>query len=142
MLLSDIQHCDSIFLYITKWLSQWIQLLSNIRGNIIFLLTVFPMLYVILPVTHLFCNWMFVPFHFPDLFYSSSKFCFWQLSVCLLCLWRFILCCVFGFIFLNSTHNWNYVVIVFVWLILFSIMPSSSIYIVSNVKISYFMAEW
>lgn len=46
------------------------------------------------------------------------------------------------FVFLDLTNKWNNIVFVFLWLILFSIMPSGSIHVVVDGKISFLlMAE-
>ena len=46
-----------------------------------------------------------------------------------------------GFVclFLNSTCNWDHTVFTFLWLILFSIITSRSIYIITNRRISSFL---
>ena len=45
----------------------------------------------------------------------------------------------FFFLFLVSTHKWDHMVFVFIWLISLSIMPLSSIHVVANGKISFFL---
>ena len=51
---------------------------------------------------------------------------------------------LFTYLFvLDSTYNWGHTVFVFVWFISLSIMPSTSIHVVSNGEISFFfMGEW
>ena len=93
------------------------------------------------PLTHLFCNWKFVLLNLPHLFISSpnpTPFCLFSVSMSL-----FLFCYVCPlFCFLDSTYNWNSMVFVFSWLISLSMIPSGSIHVVTNGKVSFFfMAE-
>ena len=59
----------------------------------------FPLLYNLIPVTHLFFNWKFVPFYLPHLFYSSPHFPpFWPPPTCSLYLRVFLSCHVCSFV--------------------------------------------
>ena len=44
-----------------------------------------------------------------------------------------------SFAVLDSTYMWDHIVFIFVWLISFNIMPSKSIHIATNSKISFFL---
>ena len=43
------------------------------------------------------------------------------------------------FVFWNSTYEWNHMIFAFVWLISLRIIPSRSIHIVANGRISFFL---
>ena len=43
------------------------------------------------------------------------------------------------FCILKSSYKWSHMMFVFLWLILFSLIPSSSIHVVANGKISFFL---
>ena len=90
-------------------------------------------------MAHLFCSWKFVPLNLPHLFLSFPISSF--LSTTYLCsvsitLFLFLLCL---FIFLESTYKWNHTVLSFsVRLISLSMVPSRSILVITNGKISFF----
>ena len=91
-------------------------------------------------MTHLFCNWNFIPLNLPYLFFSSPNpipleiTCLFSASITISVLLHLFIC----FVFLNSPYKWNHTVFVFVWLYSLSIMPSRSIHVVTNGKISFF----
>ena len=67
----------------------------------------------------------------------------WQPPVCFLYLWVCFYFVVFVPLFLTFHSKWNHMVFVFLWLILLSIIPSRSIHVGTNGKISFFfMAEY
>ena len=49
-----------------------------------------------------------------------------------------VLFCLFIFLFLHSTYNWNNIIFVFLWCISLKIIPSRSIYVVTSGKILFF----
>ena len=64
---------------------------------------------------------------------------FLQASVCSLYLWRFLFCYVCSFVLLlDSTYKWTHIVFS-LFDILLSMIPSRSIYTVTNGKISFFL---
>ena len=70
-----------------------------------------------------------------------SLFCFVPLLVFMLFLFLFPY--VHLFCVLKSSYEWSHVIFVFLWLISLSITPSSSVHVVANGKISFFLiAEW
>ena len=90
-----------------------------------------PHLVHFISMTHLFCNWKFVPLNFPLLFLSSPHSPpLWQPPVCSLYLWVSFCFVMFVhlFCFLDSTYKWSHTVFGFLWLISLSIIPSMSIY--------------
>ena len=100
----------------------------------------------LIPVTHLFCNWKFVPLNLPLYFtHFPTPSPLWQPPVWSLYLW--IGFCFAPFVhldcFLGFTYKWNHMIFVFLWFISLSIIPSRSIYVVTNGKISFFlMIKW
>ena len=69
----------------------------------------------------------------------------WRPPVCSLYLW--ICFCFIIFVhlacFSDFTYKWNHMIFVFLWFISLSIIPSRSIHVVTNGKISFFlMIEW
>ena len=74
---------------------------------------------------------------------SFTHFCLpslWQPPICSLYLW---VCCLFVcflfFVFSVSTYKWDHIVFVFLWFTSLSIIPSRSIHVVTNGKISFFV---
>ena len=71
----------------------------------------------------------------------KSLICFVCHPIFILFLLPFL--CVHLFCILKSSYEWSHMMFVFLWLILLSIIPSSSIHIVANGKISFFLiAKW
>ena len=87
-------------------------------------------LYLLISLTHF--------FHSPTSFLSGNH-------LFVLCIYdsvSVLLCLFICFAFLDSIHKWKYMIFVFLWLISLSIIPSTSLYVVANDKISFFfMAE-
>ena len=104
------------------------------------LLTVFPMLYFM-------SLWLFYNSHMvlpnPFTFFNPptkpAPFC--QLSVCSLYLWVcfYFVCLLCS---LDSTYKWNHMIFVFIWLILFSIIPSRSIHVVNTIHWIEDIYQW
>ena len=57
-----------------------------------------------------------------------------EIQMFCVCFCFFVLFCALDF-----TYKWDHMVFVFLWLILLSMMPSRSNYVVSNVKISFLL---
>ena len=76
----------------------------------------------------------FIYFTHPTLLSSGKPpFVLW---ICSLCLFKFCFAC---FVFIDSTYNWDHMVFLFLWLIALGVIPSRSIHIASNGKISHFL---
>ena len=86
-------------------------------------------------MTHLLCNWEFVPLNLPHLFLLSSHLLsLWQPSICSLYLWLFLF--VHLFCFLDSIFKVkSYSIFLSLWHFI-NIIPSKSITIVSK-RIKY-----
>ena len=88
-------------------------------------------------MTHLFCNWKFVPlnlpyFFFPPSFPPSPLATTYSFSVSLT-----HFCFVMFVCFLDSTSKWNHTVFVFLWLILLSIISFRSIHVVKMARFRF-----
>ena len=85
-------------------------------------------------------DWKFVPLNFPHLFYSSyPPHLFSSNHLFVLCTYGSVsVLFVHLFGILDSTYEWNHMVFVFLWFISLSIIPSRSIHVVINGKISFF----
>ena len=79
------------------------------------------------------------PFNLPHPLLCSTHFPpLWQPPVCSLNLYIYFCFVMLGhFYFLYSMHKWNNIVLVFLWLILLGIIPSKSIHVLVNDKISF-----
>ena len=73
----------------------------------------------------------------PQFSIFMSLFCFVPLPVFILFLFPFPY--VHLFRLLKSSYEWSHIIFVFLWLISLSIIPSSSIHVVANGKISFFL---
>ena len=96
-------------------------------------------------MTQLFCKWKPVLLHLPYPFLSSPRpLPLWQPHVCSPYLWLSFHFALFVhlFCFLDSTYKWNITVFVFVWLISPSKIPSRSISVIANGKISIIYYGW
>ena len=95
-------------------------------------------------MTHLFCNWRFVPLTLPHLFLSSpnilplwqSPVCFLQLRLCFCFLIFINLFCI-----LDSTCKWNHTVSVILLSDTFRLILSRSIQIFADGKILFFIGS-
>ena len=95
-----------------------------------------------LPVTHLFCNWNFIPLSLSHMFFSSPHSPSPLATACLfsvyVILYLFYLHLFWLFI-LDFTYKWSHNICLSVWLISLSIIPFTSIHVISNGKISFFL---
>ena len=80
-------------------------------------------------------GWKFSPLNLLHLFYHSP---FWQLLVCFLNMWVFMLCLSICLFFSHSTYEWNHMVFAFVWLISLSMISYRCICVDANGKIISF----
>ena len=96
-----------------------------------------PHIVQFITMTHLFCNWKFVPlnlpyFFFPLSFPPSPRATTYSFSVSLT-----HFCFVMFVCFLDSTSKWNHTVFVFLWLILLSIISFRSIHVVKMARFRF-----
>ena len=93
-------------------------------------------------MTYLFCSWEFVPINFSHLFHSSPYTLSWQSPICCLYLWIcfcFVMLVHLIFFFLIPCISKIIWYLCFsVWFISLSIIPSRSMHVVTNGKISLF----
>ena len=117
--------------------------LSNFQIYNTVLLTIVIMLYITPPGLIFFITAslnLLTPFtHCTDTSHSPSLSTINQFSVLYICELGFLF--VFCFV-LDSTCRWDYTVFVFLWLISLSIMPSRSVHVVPNGKVSFFFNGW
>ena len=106
-----------------------------------YIVTKFPMLYISY-FAHLFCSWKLVFLNLPHLFLSSLHPApLWQPPVCSLSITLFLFY-IYSFVLLFQISHMSEINKVFVSVILLSTIPSKSIHVVANGKISFFlMAE-
>ena len=90
-----------------------------------------------MPVAHLLCNWKSVPLNLSHPYLSSLPIPFSNhLSVLYIYKSLSILLCLF-LCLSDSTHRWNHIVFVILWLNSVSIIPSRSVFVVINGKVSF-----
>ena len=104
------QHSDSLFLYITKWSPQYLQLPFapyKVMTMLFFFLTML-LTVCFISMTHLFCNWS-LHLSLSRLFHSTlPPPLLWQPPVCSLCLWICFCFAMYICFVLDSTSKWNH----------------------------------
>ena len=140
MLAPGTQHSDSIFLYISKW-SPWLSLVVICHHTKSYIIIEYnPPTVHFTSVTHLFCNWKFVPYNLPHLFslpsipHSSGNHLFVLSIYDCFCLILF----THMFCFSDFMCKWNHIVFIF-RLISLNIISSRSNYVVITGKMLLFL---
>lgn len=92
-------------------------------------------------ITHIMISNILIPFLLHLFHPFSHSHPLWPPAICSLFLWV-CFCFINLFCFADSTYKWNHVVFVCLWLISLSVIPSRSIQVVENSKISFFFCVW
>ena len=142
LLAPGFHHSDMIFIYITKWSHDKSGYHLAPHEVITVLLTIFSMLYITSPWHYFITGSFYLLILFTYFACSPTPTCSgnYQFASYIYESVSVLFCLGFLFCFVDSTCKWSHTVFVFLCLTYFTyIIPSRSIHVIANGKISFFL---